>query len=830
LDTLARDRPVIAVLDDAHLADASSWEALRYLARHLAKARLCVVVTARTAELSHHEVAPQVLFELDRDGALTGLDVGPLERGPLGELTEELIGQHAPLALVDWLSDRSQGNALFAIGLLRALVEEGADLSAPRLQRLPESLAQRVVHRVTQLDEPQRSTLELLAVIGRRVEFAELTALCGRVTEDLGSVLSALSASGVVAEHEQGPELSYEIYHPLVRDAVYQSIGGARRRILHQELARVLQGGGRLPEAALHFARSARVGDEEAIGALLAAVRRAEQAEAYREALELLAPLAELLLPGDARWLDVSEAISWQAEWVIDHRADVQTQTAIRALRAIDGLLERSPDAARRAAVKVRLASFLAWGAGELVAAERICHEAEQLFTASGEKRESLLARREIAWVRGLGGDLAGMEADGRCVVKGAEALADRFVTMQGLVAIGWAATFSGRFDDAARALNRACGIAKADAKTYRLTAILVLLAMNRAREGRAEDALTLLREAKESNPAYRETVLLEGEAQIQWLVGNFPASVAAAREACARSPAGTSLRRTHGMAFGALSAAETGKVSEGRTFLARAQAVLKECEGWPRHQQVCRHAEAVLTWQEGRRLDALTMLSDTAARLRDIDAAADLSEVLLDISELAFETGDVDTAVTSAAETEELAARLDRDRHRAIAAISTAWARLASGDAQGAADRARSAVSLLSNRSCRALLGRALHVLGHSLAAGHRSEAVEALEQAAAVFHEAGATWRQDRILRGLRSLGSPGRRAAAAAAGAGSLTTREREVARLAVEGQSARQMAQRLHISERTIETHLTNIYAKLGVQSKVDLVRRAGELAF
>jgi predicted ATPase len=313
-----------------------------------------------------------VLFELDQDGALTGLDVGPLERGPLGELTEELIERHPPLELVDWLSDRSRGNALFAIGLVRALIEEGADLSAPRLQRLPESLAQRVVSRMKQLDEPQRSTLELLAVIGRRVEFAELTALSGRLTEDLGRVLSTLSASGIVVEHERGPELSYEIHHPLVRDALYQSIGGARRRILHQQLARALRGGGRLPEAALHFARSAQVGDEEAIGVLLAAVRRAEQAEAYREALELLAPLVELLPPGDARWLDVSEAISWRAEWVIDHRADVQTQTAIRALRAIDGLLERSPDVARRAAVKFRLASFLAWGAGELVAAERM--------------------------------------------------------------------------------------------------------------------------------------------------------------------------------------------------------------------------------------------------------------------------------------------------------------------------------------------------------------------------------------------------------------------------------------------------------------------------
>jgi DNA-binding CsgD family transcriptional regulator len=51
---------------------------------------------------------------------------------------------------------------------------------------------------------------------------------------------------------------------------------------------------------------------------------------------------------------------------------------------------------------------------------------------------------------------------------------------------------------------------------------------------------------------------------------------------------------------------------------------------------------------------------------------------------------------------------------------------------------------------------------------------------------------------------------------------------VARLASEGCSAREIAQRLFIGERTVETHLANAYAKLGVASKLDLVRRAREL--
>ena len=105
---------------------------------------------------------------------------------------------------------------------------------------------------------------------------------------------------------------------------------------------------------------------------------------------------------------------------------------------------------------------------------------------------------------------------------------------------------------------------------------------------------------------------------------------------------------------------------------------------------------------------------------------------------------------------------------------------------------------------------------------------ALAAFGQAVDLFDAAGAIARRDRSLEALRALGSPGRRAAAAAGGPGTLTAREREVARLAASGRSAKEIADELFVSERTIETHLTRIYAKLGVTGKVDLVRRAAEL--
>jgi DNA-binding CsgD family transcriptional regulator len=60
--------------------------------------------------------------------------------------------------------------------------------------------------------------------------------------------------------------------------------------------------------------------------------------------------------------------------------------------------------------------------------------------------------------------------------------------------------------------------------------------------------------------------------------------------------------------------------------------------------------------------------------------------------------------------------------------------------------------------------------------------------------------------------------------------LSRREGEVVTLALHGITAREIAQELGIGERTVETHLANAYAKLGVSSRLDLARRASQLGF
>ncbi|ATZ22388.1 Putative HTH-type transcriptional regulator [Streptomyces lavendulae subsp. lavendulae] len=56
--------------------------------------------------------------------------------------------------------------------------------------------------------------------------------------------------------------------------------------------------------------------------------------------------------------------------------------------------------------------------------------------------------------------------------------------------------------------------------------------------------------------------------------------------------------------------------------------------------------------------------------------------------------------------------------------------------------------------------------------------------------------------------------------------LSVREQEVAELAAAGLSSRQVAERLVLSTRTVDTHLGNAYRKLGVSSRVALARLLG----
>jgi DNA-binding CsgD family transcriptional regulator len=827
IQNLARRQPVVLVLDDMHQADASSWDLLHFLAQHFSRIPALVLATARSGEMADQPLPVRVLLDLEQEGALRRIEVEPLGHEPLRELAEDVIGGAVGKDVVDWISERSQGNPLYAIGLLRSLREEGG-VARPGLRRLPEELTARIRAHVGTLGPDDLALLELLAVAGGRVELGELARFSDHSLEDLSPVLQRLTRTRLVTEEERAHRVGYEVAHPVIRDTIYDGIGGARRVALHRQVGRALLIAGRLGEAALHFARSAVAGDDEAIEVLQEALRQAEERGAYREGMRVLAALVELLPSGDERWRAVADALFEGAEWVVDHRADADTRTAVAALREIDALLGESPDLSRRGAVKSRLASFLSWGTGDMAAAAEAAAAAVDLHREAREPTAAGLAALELAYARGLAGDVPALEDGAAAVLAEAEAAGDDHVALRAVGVRGTAAFYRGRFADGEEALRRSVALALRRGQDYRVTWALMSLGWCLGYEGRLEESLAAFAEAKAANTAWRDANVLELESNVRWLAGDYRGGRDCAREAFAINPGDQSLRRGHGLAVAVLSEVELEEVADARRDAEAASRVYGG-RAWFFASDVFTHAQGVLAWRDGRLPQALATLRTAADGMVDKDVVVFAAPVLVDLAEVAAETGDVEAASGAVERLATIAGRTDRDLYRALADLGAAWAALTRGDRAAAAEPAAAALDRLRPLGYRGFVGRALVARGHALEARDETTALTALQEAAAVFEEIGAAWRRDRVLTELKSFGRAGRRAADAALGVTSLTARELEVARLAAQRLTSAEIATRLFISYRTVEGHLANVYVKLGVNSRPDLARKLAELA-
>jgi DNA-binding CsgD family transcriptional regulator len=826
LGRLSLESPVVIMLDDVHLADGSSWEALNFLTRNLADCRILMLLAARSAELAADQVANDVVLGLEQEGLLRRLDVTALPAADIRALAESVVGGAAPDALVDWLMERARGSPLFAVGLLRALVDENADLEHPALRALPEDLAKRVESRLGRLDAIARSALELMTVVGYRVELSDLVRLSGRSLDDLAPILERLVRVRLVSEVEDGRYLSYEVEHPLIQEAIYASIGGARRRSLHRYAARVLVEAGRLGVAAPHFVRAAEPGDDEAIDGLCEALRQAEGRQHHSEALALLEALLELVPPGDRRWLNVLGVMPLQPEWVVDHRADSRAEVAVRAMRAIEQVMEQASNSSARAAVKFNLGSLLAWASGEVDEGRRLVEDARALFEAGGEVGQALLCANEIGYLMALAGDTAGQEAAARTSLAAGVQIGDKVVELQALCSLAWVFLAAGRLEEARPVIDRALTVARLSDKAYRTTYLLASEGWVAAQLGRMHEARSLLASAMAGNPAYRDTYLLDYAASVEWLAGDLRAVVSTFRDQLAWT-GGVSRRRSIGGAHAVMALTELGRAGEAADLQASVLGAFAGGDWWV-HSDLARWGGAASAGLQGGKGEGLTTLQATLERMSTLGYWNWARFALTDLAEGAVDVFDGDAGTRAATLAAADPWQSDAEPQRALRRFTEGAAALSRREREAAAAILEPVANTFAAVGWRLFEGRARTLLGHALVGSDRNRAIVSLEAAADCFDRCGAVVRRDRALDALGRLGTKGRRTKTAIAGPDALTRREREVARLAAQGRPAKEIGEQLFIGERTVETHLANAYAKLGVNSRVDLVRLAAQL--
>jgi len=163
-----------------------------------------------------------------------------------------------------------------------------------------------------------------------------------------------------------------------------------------------------------------------------------------------------------------------------------------------------------------------------------------------------------------------------------------------------------------------------------------------------------------------------------------------------------------------------------------------------------------------------------------------------------------------------------------AMASLAAADLALDRREPRTAAELALTAADALESVSAFADAARARELAGRALAqAGEPDSAVVEFERAAAAFDSFGALRYRDQAERELRKLGRRVRRRSGPTGGPKvgieSLTEREIEVARLVVDRRTNPEIAAALFISQKTVETHLRNIFHKMNVSSRVELAR-------
>ena len=308
LGRLSAKKPLLIVLENLQWADASSLELFHFVARQISSFQIVILASYNEAERDINpglRTTEQSLMALD---AASHMTLGPLSHDAVAKIVELRFNLESMTTrqFAALLYDRTRGNAFFVDETLKWLVESGTlkeidgkwtgwDMES---LKLPPTVRDAVTARIDRLSEDARGLADLAAVIGARVTYEQMAALSSMPDEGLVTAITELVSQRVLEEMWTTGETAYDFAHPVLQQVTYSALGAARARMIHGQVAEALEVfyGPRAVlhagELAFHFSRSGALAPK-AVKYLSEAGSNALDTYANREAAAFLSSALE---------------------------------------------------------------------------------------------------------------------------------------------------------------------------------------------------------------------------------------------------------------------------------------------------------------------------------------------------------------------------------------------------------------------------------------------------------------------------------------------------------------------------------------------------------
>ncbi|MBN8867112.1 MAG: AAA family ATPase [Solirubrobacterales bacterium] len=789
---LAERGPILAIFDDAHWGDGASLATSAYLAHRVEGHPIAMLAGVRDDEpLSKSQVMGPVF---EQAGARF-VRPRPLSAQAVGQVLSDAFGvETVSPELAEAALRATAGNPFFATELARELAGSHEDPTALSPDQVldadPTAVRRTLLMRLGALGDPPRRLAQALATLGGEGELRHAMAIAGLDTDEAERAADTLIASGLV-DGVRPIKLS----HPLVQAAISDDIPASARAVLHRRTLEILAAEGASDEALLvHALNGEPNGEAETVSLLRRTAERARLSGAPETAAgHLRRALAEP--PTAAERPKVVAELG---------RAEVRGGDFATGMRHLDEALQGLTGAERRIDVH-RDRAFAAFASGGMDGARDLVTAA---LAELGDSDGALQLEADLATLAWLTGSDSGVDLKRHLGVEG-RTPAER--TILGLLSQEEHAT--GAHPDqvielATRALGNGRMIAEDTSESlawYMATySLLTCEAFSEARTT-IEQALA---DGRRRGSAFARAGALGCRSVLAMNEGRPGDAEVDARAAAAGGippimvPVNASFRVRALTEQGRLEEAQEELVAGGiehgpggptvLRWVPWGRAVLHEAQG---DLEAVRVDVAPLEEDDrsGRSMKALSwraLLARSIARGGYSDEADRLATEHLEWAEWWGRPGAMGIA------------------HRAFALA---------GPVESRVERMDAAVETLAGSSLATEEAKARVELGIALLrSGRKKDGQAELEAGLEVAGTAGARLTAAVAARELEVSGAAPRRLAF-----DELTASERRVAEYAAGGRTNREIAEELFVTPKTVENHLTRVYAKLGIASRRDL---------